>query len=147
MPRCWKSVLFVLLLGFTGTTPLAARAAPAFTPATLTIATTDGNSREISVRSVQQLKKAIQPCFGKVQCEEISVETCDRCFMTAEAVLGGYLVQSRSGPPGPLYDIIDDRPGRQNTATFSLNDLTTIFVDYLTDKKTIPLAWRDTGQI
>ena len=127
----------------------AAHAAPAptFTPATIMITTTDGNSREIRVRGVQQLKKAIQPCFGKVQCEEISVETCDRCFMSAEAVLGGYLIQSRLGPPGPLYDIIDDRPGRQNTATFSLKDLTTIFVDYLTDKKSIPLAWRDTGQI
>ena len=149
MPRPLKPVLLALLLGYAGTMPLAAHATPApvFTPATITIATTDGRVREISVRSVQQLKKAIQPCFGKVQCEEISVETCDRCFMTAEAVLGGYLIQSRLGPPGPLYDIIDDRPGRQNTATFGLKDLTTILVDYLTDRKTIPLAWRDTGQI
>lgn len=147
MFRSLKPVPYALLSGYLGAMSLAAQAAPAFTPATITIATTDGNSREIAVRSVQQLKKAIQPCFGKVQCEEISVETCDRCFMTAEAVLGGYLVQSRLGPPGPLYDIIDDRPGRQNTATFSLRDLTTIFVDYLTDRKTIPLAWRDTGQI
>ena len=126
--------------------PSAARA-PAFEPGTLSIVTTDGSRREVKVRSALQLKKAIQPCFGKVQCEEISVQTCDRCVMTAEAVLGGYLVQSRLGPPGPLYDIIDDRPGRQNTATFSLKDLTTIFVDYLTGKKSIPLAWRDTGQI
>ncbi|UNU42510.1 hypothetical protein EAO27_07145 [Sphingopyxis sp. YF1] len=146
MSRPSKPVLYALLLGSLGAMSPAAHAS-AFTPATLTIITTDGTSREISVRSAQQLKKAIQPCFGKVQCEEISVETCDRCFITAEAVLGGYLVQSRSGPPGPLYDIIDDRPGRQNTATFSLKDLTTIFVDYLTDKKSIPLAWRDTGQI
>ena len=144
-----KSLLPALLLGYLGVTPLTAHAAPApaFTPATLTIVTTDGNSRVTDVRSARQLKKAIQPCLGKVQCEEISVETCDRCVMTAEAVLGGYLVQSRSGPPGPLYDLIDDRPGRQNTATFSLKDLTTIFVDYLTERKTIPLAWRDTGQI
>ncbi|MGL3821097.1 hypothetical protein [Sphingopyxis sp. R3-92] len=149
MSRFRKSLLPALLLGYLGVTPLAAHAAPApaFTPATLTIVTTDGNSRVTDVRSARQLKKAIQPCLGKVQCEEISVETCDRCVMTAEAVLGGYLVQSRSGPPGPLYDIIDDRPGRQNTATFSLKDLTTIFVDYLTERKTIPLAWRDTGQI
>jgi hypothetical protein len=139
----------VLLSGFATAMPFAAHAASeqVFTPATLVIATTDGQSHEVKVGNARQLRKAIQPCFGKVQCEEISVETCDRCFMTAEAVLGGYLIQSRSGPPGPLYDIIDDRPGRQNTATFSLNDLTTIFVDYLTDKKTIPLAWRDTGQI
>lgn len=149
MSRFRKSLLPALLLGYLGATPLTAHAAPApaFTPATLTIVTTDGNSRVTDVRSARQLKKAIQPCLGKVQCEEISVETCDRCVMTAEAVLGGYLVQSRSGPPGPLYDIIDDRPGRQNTATFSLKDLTTIFVDYLTERKTIPLAWRDTGQI
>ena len=149
MFRFWKSVLPALLLGPLGITPLVAHAAPApaFTPATLTVITTDGHNRVTNVRSVQQLKKAIQPCFGKVQCEEISVETCDRCFMTAEAVLGGYLIQSRSGPPGPLYDLIDDRSGRQNTATFSLKDLTTIFVDYLTNRKTIPLAWRDTGQI
>lgn len=149
MSRFRKSLLPALLLGYSGVTPLTAHAAPApaFTPATLTIVTTDGNSRATDVRSARQLKKAIQPCLGKVQCEEISVETCDRCFMTAEAVLGGYLVQSRSGPPGPLYDLIDDRPGRQNTATFSLKDLTTIFVDYLTEQKTIPLAWRDTGQI
>ncbi|ALJ12937.1 hypothetical protein [Sphingopyxis macrogoltabida] len=130
-------------------TPLVAHAAPepAFTPATLVISSTDGQSREVEVRSARQLRNAIQPCFRKIQCEEISVETCDRCFMTAEAVYGGYLVQSRLGPPGPLYDLIDDRPGRQNTATFSLSDLTTLFVDYLTDRKTIPLAWRDTGQI
>lgn len=149
MSRPLKPVLHALLPVYAGMMSLAAHATPppAFTPATITIATTDGRSREISVRSVQQLEKAIRPCFDKVQCEEISVETCDRCFMSAEAVLGGYLVQSRSGPPGPLYDIIDDRPGRQNTATFSLKDLTSIFVDYLTDKKTIPLAWRDTGQI
>lgn len=149
MSRFRKSLLPALLLGYLGATPLTAHAAPApaFTPATLTIVTTDGNSRVTDVRSARQLKKATQPCLGKVQCEEISVETCDRCVMTAEAVLGGYLVQSRSGPPGPLYDIIDDRPGRQNTATFSLKDLTTIFVDYLTERKTIPLAWRDTGQI
>ncbi|NIJ36822.1 hypothetical protein FHR22_001471 [Sphingopyxis panaciterrae] len=129
--------------------PFAAHAAPepAFTPATLVIATTDGQSHEVKVRSARQLRKALQPCFGKVQCEEISVETCDRCVMTAEAVYGGYLLQSRLGPPGPLYDLIDDRPGRQNSSTFSLKDLTTIFVDYLTDQKTIALAWRDTGQI
>ena len=147
MSRPTKPVIGALLIACMAAMPFAAHAAPTFTPATITIATTDGNSREIRVRSVQQLKKAIQPCFGKVQCEEISVETCDRCFMSAEAVLGGYLIQSRLGPPGPLYDIMDDRPGRQNTATFSLTDLTTIFVDYLTDRKTIPLAWRDTGQI
>ena len=149
MRRPLRLVLPALLLGYAGMMPFAAHAAPvpAFTPATIIIATTDGRVREISVRSERQLKEAIQPCFGKVECEEISVETCDRCFVTAEAVLGGYLIQSRLGPPGPLYDIIDDRPGRQNTATFSLKDLTAIFVDYLTDRKTIPLAWRDTGQI
>ncbi len=121
--------------------------AASFEPATFSIIATDGRERSIPVRRVQQLRNAIAPCSAKIRCEHISVETCDRCFMSAEAVRGRYLIQSRLGPPGPLYDVIDNRPGRQNTATFSLKDLTIIFVDYLTDRKTIPLTWRDTGQI
>jgi hypothetical protein len=121
--------------------------AASFEPATLSIVAKDGRERSITVRSAQQLRNAIAPCSGKTRCEHISIETCDRCYLSADAVRGGYLIQSRLGPPGPLYDLIDDRAGRQNTATFSLKDLTTIFVDYLTDRKTIPLARRDTGQI
>lgn len=143
-----RIIAAVLLIGLLF--PAGGQAKPraaSFEPATLSIVATDGRERSITVRSARQLRNAIAPCSGRIRCEQISLETCDRCFMSAEAVRGGYLIQSRTGPPGPLYDLIDDRSGRQNTATFSLKDLTTILVDYLTDRKTIPLAWRDTGQI
>ncbi len=143
-----SNILCTILAGLGLLTTASAEARPSsFTPATLSITATDGHTRSVKVRSAQQVRAAIKPCLGKMQCEEISLETCDRCLLSAEAVEGGYLIQSRLGPPGPLYDLIDDRPARRNSATFSLKDLTTIFIDHLTSGKTIPLAWRDTGQI
>lgn len=118
-----------------------------FTPAMLTIAATDGRDRSVAVRNAQQIRDAIAPCLGKVQCEEISVETCDRCVIYAASTYGGYRIYSRLGPPGPLYELLDKRPGRKDARLFSLEDATTIFIDYLTESETIPVDHRDTGDI
>lgn len=126
--------------------PTTART-PAFTPAMLTISTTDSRIGEIRVRNERQLRAALQPCFGKMQCEDIIVETCDRCFLQAEAVHGGYLLHSRLGPPGPYYELRDKRAGRRGSKIFVLKDVVTIFVDYLAERKTIPLDLRDTGEL
>ena len=128
--------------------PFAAEArAPVFTPATLTIGTTDGRSREVSVRSERQLRGALQPCFGKMLCEVISVETCDRCFMQAEAVHGGYVIHSRLGPPGPYHELRDNRPARRGSRNFWLKDVVTILADYLTGRETIKVKRLDTGEL
>ncbi|WP_447762600.1 hypothetical protein [Sphingopyxis panaciterrae] len=118
-----------------------------FTPATLGIATTDGNNSSIAVRTAEDLRNAIKPCFGPQQCEEISVETCDRCVIYAASTYGGYRIYSRLGPPGALYELLDKRPGRKDAKLFSLADATTIFIDYLTESETIPVGHRNTGDI
>ncbi|WP_374526021.1 hypothetical protein [Sphingopyxis sp.] len=120
---------------------------PGFEPAMLTISTADGRSREVRVQSERQLRDALRLCFGKAQCEDISIETCDRCSLQAEATYGGYLIHSRLGPPGPLYELRDKRRGRRGSKVFGLQDVKTIFVDYLTGRETIPLDRRDTGEI
>ena len=125
---------------------VAARAT-AFEAATLTIATTDGRTHEIPVRSERQLRAALKPCFGKMQCEAISVETCDRCFVQAEAVHGGYVVHSRLGPPGPYYEWRDMRPAQRGSRNFWLKDVVTIFADHLTGRETIKVERHDTGEL
>jgi len=129
-------------------TPFHAEArAPAFTPATLTISTTDGRTREIPVRSERQLRAALKPCFGKMQCEAITIETCDRCFMQAEAVHGGYVIHSRLGPPGPCHELRDMRAKQRGSRNFWLKDVVTILADYLTGRETIMVERINTGEL
>lgn len=117
-----------LFLGLAAAFACTLATAPASgTPGMLSI--DDGTP--VRIASPAALRRAVRRCSGRGGCATILVETCDRCDLSAEAHGGGYALTSRLGPPGPDYDLFDNRPGRGRRRIFALSDVIEILTGYL----------------
>lgn len=118
-----------------------------------TAAPPDAATLEINGRSgqqiisVPQLRAALARCGRAIACGDLSIETCDRCYVAAEAVRGGYTIILRTGPPGPLYRLYDKRKRGLAATVFTLRQLTDIFATQLGAPDPAYLGTRDTGEL
>jgi hypothetical protein len=90
------------------------------TPGTLTI---DELAPQI-VRDRAALTRALQPCARARRCNNVALETCDRCWIIAERSGKGYSLHLRTGPPGPFYIAVRSDPVKPKT--FTLREAETI---------------------
>ena len=57
----------------------------------------------IVVRDRAELARALRPCVRARRCDNIGLETCDRCWIAAERSGKEFTLHLRTGPPGPFY--------------------------------------------
>jgi len=120
MPARLIALLAVLLAG------APAAAAPPM-PGMLSI--NDGDP--VRVASAAAVRRAFALCARPNGCTTVMIETCDRCIMSAEAQGGGFVIRSRLGPPGPEYELYDNRPRHEGSKIFSAEELIEIFASYI----------------
>jgi hypothetical protein len=85
----------------------------------------------VRVASAAAVRRALARCGRPGACTSVMLETCDRCILSAEARAGGFAIRSRLGPPGPEYDLYDNRPRHEGSRLFSPAELIEIFAGYI----------------
>jgi hypothetical protein len=96
-------------------------------PGTLSI----DDGAPVRVGSAAAVRRALARCALPGACASVMLETCDRCILSAEARAGGFAIRSRLGPPGPEYDLYDNRPRHEGSRIFSPAELIEIFAGYI----------------
>lgn len=105
-------------------------------PMTLTI-----DDREVGkVLTGKDVRRALLRCNPPKSCRYVGLEREPQIFYAAEFERGGYSIEHRSGPPGPLWDA--RRRGRGNPIRFSTREMIAITSDYLDGEKTTFVRWK-----
>lgn len=121
------SLVAALALALAAAAPAAAQPVPAM------LSIDDG--APVRVATPAAVRRALQRRARPNGCTSVMLETCDRCVLSAQAQGSGFAISSRLGPPGPFYDLVDNRPGRRRTRVFAPADLIDIFTGYLSGRQ------------
>ena len=93
----------------------------------------------VRVASEYSVRRVLRRCVGPTGCASVLLESCDRCILAATREGGGFAISMRLGPPGPEYDLVDSRAGREHARIFSAADMVEIFAGYVNDGR-LPFA-------
>jgi hypothetical protein len=85
----------------------------------------------VRVASAAAVRRDLARCARPNGCTSVMLETCDRCIMSAQTQGGGFVIRSRLGPPGPEYELYDNRPRHEGSKIFSAEELIEIFASYI----------------
>lgn len=85
----------------------------------------------VRVASAAALRRALARCTRPNGCRSVYLETCQMCILSARAERGGFSITTRLGPPGPEFQLFDNRPGPAGTRSFVASEMIEIFAAYI----------------
>jgi hypothetical protein len=88
----------------------------------------------------QEAKLALARCNPPRTCRYVGLEREPQIFYAAVYERGGYTIEHRSGPPGPLWNA--RRKGRGSRDHFSTREMIAITADYLDGRKPPFVVWK-----
>ena len=94
-------------------------------------------SESVRVANAAAVRRALRPCTRALGCLSVTIETCDRCILSAARDEGGFAIQSRLGPPGPDYDLVGQRAarGRYGIYIFTAAEMIDIFAGHVSGRR------------
>jgi hypothetical protein len=97
--------------------------------------------REVGkVANGKDVRKALAKCNPPKTCSYVGLNRDPQIDYAATYEKGGYTIEHRTGPPGPLFDGM--RKGKGSRDHFSTREMIEITADYLDGRQTPFVRWK-----
>ena len=91
------------------------------------------------VRTGGDVRRLLAHCRPPKTCVRVSLERESQIWYRARFQSGDYVIDHRSGPPGPVWDA--RRKGSGRSAHFTKSEMVSITADFLDGKETRFVRW------